>query len=115
MPPLEDLEFLPQPLVVETGVYRTNTRRNQNFDQIGYLAHDPRFPGPLAHRRAGFEKGGFDYGVFDFVGLIARALSTESMADSSPVEAKNYQRELMPLMVFATGQSTTDLSATAWP
>lgn len=84
----------------ETGVFRTNTRKNQTFDQIGLLAHDPRFPDPLAHRRAGFEKGGFDYGVFDFVGLIARALSTESMAAFSPVEAKNYERELLKKLDF---------------
>lgn len=64
-----------------TGVFRTNARRTQTYDQIGLVVHDLRLPTPDANADAGTTDDGFDYGVVDFVDLFAQALHGRSHAD----------------------------------
>ena len=62
-------------------VFTTNARANQTFDQIAFFngAAETRLPNDRWHERIG-EDGpdGFDYGVFDFAELFARALLNKS-------------------------------------
>lgn len=62
-------------------VFRTNARHNQTFDQIGFfLGKDERrlpndlWRGQMATRSPD-DSDGFDYGVFNFADLFARALT----------------------------------------
>ncbi len=64
----------------EADVFRTNARVSETFDQIAILRRDPRLPAPEANRTAGTARGGFDYGVFRFVDVFARALHGRDFA-----------------------------------
>jgi hypothetical protein len=57
------------------GALRTGARQTQTYDQIGIFAHDPGWPLSQANATAG-QNGpdAFDYGVFSFTELFARAL-----------------------------------------
>ncbi len=55
-------------------VFRTNARLTQTFDQIGLFFRDERLPPHGQNQTMGSRREGPDYGVFDFVGLFARAL-----------------------------------------
>lgn len=57
------------------GDIRTNVRRDQTYDQIAFFAHDPRLPTPDDNDTAGGGgPDGYDYGFFDFVELVRRAV-----------------------------------------
>ena len=62
---------------VAKKVFTTNARSNQTFDQIGFFlgAAEERLPNDLWKTRivAG-DPDGFDYGVFNFADLFARAI-----------------------------------------
>jgi hypothetical protein len=64
-------------------VYRTNARRDQTFDHIAFLAHDAWVPRHGANGDARHGGNGFDYGVFDYVDLIATALHGAPFAELS--------------------------------
>lgn len=53
--------------------FRTNARRDETFDQIGFFFRDRRFPAHAANARMPESPAGPDYGVFDFVQLFAQA------------------------------------------
>ena len=55
-------------------ILRTNAPRTQTYDHIGVIAFDERFPTWWENADAGRVAGGYDYGVFDFVGLFAEAV-----------------------------------------
>ena len=72
----------------ETGVvWRTNARKSETFDQIGLFFNDERFPGHDKNSLAGKDKP-FDYRVFDFVSLFARALYNKTTDKLTKEEAK---------------------------
>lgn len=55
----------------QTGVFRTNARRNQTYDQIAIFADDDRLPPSSQNSVAGLNGANkFDYGMFDFVQLF---------------------------------------------
>ncbi|MEE9615072.1 MAG: endonuclease/exonuclease/phosphatase [Thermodesulfobacteriota bacterium] len=58
----------------KAGVFRTNARLNQTYDQIGLFMHDKRLPNDKANDNAGKVEGEFNYGMFNFVDLFANAL-----------------------------------------
>lgn len=70
---------------------RTNARDNQTFDQIGFFrgAEERRLPNDLwkALIKAA-EPDGFDYGVFNFADLFARALKNKAYARLTKAEKK---------------------------
>jgi len=72
------------------GVFRTNARLNQTYDQIAVLRHDPRLPRPGDNEKAG-EMGpdGFDYGVFNYVDLFREALGIRPL-DAMDQEEKAH-------------------------
>ncbi len=59
------------------GLMRTNARKNQTYDQIGFFAHDPRLPRVPDNEGAGRIDGQYDYGMFDFVKLFVQSLHGE--------------------------------------
>ncbi len=55
----------------QPGVFRSNARRNQTYDQIALFATDRRLPPPQLNGQAGtLGANGYDYGMFDFVQLF---------------------------------------------
>lgn len=65
------------PHPVAKKVFTTNARSNQTFDQIGFFlgAEEGHLPNDLWKVRIGADKpDGFNYGVFNFADLFARAL-----------------------------------------
>jgi endonuclease/exonuclease/phosphatase family metal-dependent hydrolase len=55
----------------QPGVFRTNARRNQTYDQIALFATDRRLPPPQLNGLAGtLGANHYDYGMFDFVRLF---------------------------------------------
>ena len=60
---------------------RSNARLDQTYDQIAFVARDPRLPTPEVKAIAGAEPDGFDYGVFNFVELFSRALHDASFEE----------------------------------
>ena len=66
-------------------VFRTNARRDQTYDQIGFVAGDKRLPPPHENDTAG--QGGkdeFDFGMFDFVRLFLEAVPAATKPNSKP-------------------------------
>lgn len=56
------------------GGIHTNARRTSTFDHIAWVAHDTRLPRGRHNALAGtLGPDGFDYGMFDFVGLFEAA------------------------------------------
>ena len=58
-------------------LFRTNARSTQTYDQIAFFAApgETRLPSPEANSEAGIHgPSGYDYGVFRFTDLIAKAL-----------------------------------------
>lgn len=58
-------------------LFRTNARKDQTYDQIAVLSHDERLPAPGAKD----DPRGFDFGMFDFVELFARAVFDKPFDD----------------------------------
>ncbi len=56
------------------AVLTSNARLDQTYDQIAFVARDPRLPTPDVKSTAGQVPGGFDFNLFNFVQLFARAL-----------------------------------------
>ena len=55
----------------QSGVFRTNARRNQTYDQIALFATDRRLPPPQLNGQAGtLGANHYDYGMFRFVQLF---------------------------------------------
>ena len=72
-------------------VFTTNARSNQTFDQIGFFlgARERRLPNDLWKDKIGAgDMDGFDYGVFNFADLFARALKKTPYADLTTDEKK---------------------------
>lgn len=67
------------------AVFRTNARRDQTYDQIGFIAGDKRLPPPHENEAAGQgRKDDFDYGMFDFVRLFLNAVPAATKANNKP-------------------------------
>jgi hypothetical protein len=71
------------------GFLRTNVRQNQTYDQIAFFAHDERLPSPEDNDHAGSGPDQYDYGVFKFTDLIARALFSANF-DALPKKDQNW-------------------------
>jgi endonuclease/exonuclease/phosphatase family metal-dependent hydrolase len=72
-------------------VFTTNARSNQTFDQIGFFlgAKERRLPNDLWKARIGAgDLDGFDFGVFNFADLFARALKNKSYVSLTKAEKK---------------------------
>jgi endonuclease/exonuclease/phosphatase family metal-dependent hydrolase len=55
----------------QAGVFRTNARQNQTYDQIAIFADDDRLPPSSQNSLAGNDgANNFDFGMFDFVRLF---------------------------------------------
>ncbi len=74
-------------------VFRSNARRNQTYDQIGFVAHDPRLA-TLASAEAGRRPDGFDYGVFDWVGLFLEALPERAPEEGDRRQLREFLRSV---------------------
>lgn len=69
------------------GVLKTNARREEAYDQIAIFAHDKRLPSYVANKNAGETSAdGYDYGVFDFASLLAKALYNKIFEQLTPSE-----------------------------
>ena len=68
----------------EEGVFRTNARRNQTYDQIGLIASDRRLPPPHQNDEAGKINDRYDYGMFNFVKLFLDAVPEATKANGKP-------------------------------
>ena len=71
------------------GVFRTNARMSETFDQIGLFSRDPRLPTYADNPEMGTDARGPDYGVFEFVNLFSEALLDRPYEDLSPTEREN--------------------------
>lgn len=71
-------------------VFRTNVRKEQTYDQAAFFSRDTRLPRPGAE--AGSRPGGFDYGVFDFAGLMAEALLERPLEELTGRERTSFYR-----------------------
>ncbi|MEO1657860.1 MAG: endonuclease/exonuclease/phosphatase family protein [Pseudomonadota bacterium] len=69
-------------------VFRTNARKTQTYDQIAVLSHDKRLPAPGGRHLAGQDADGFNYGMFDFVELFARAVHGQRFSKLSEAKKK---------------------------
>lgn len=58
----------------ESEVFRSTARLTETYDQVAFVATDPRLPMSGANATAGNVPDGFDYGVFNFSDLFANAL-----------------------------------------
>lgn len=66
------------------GAFRTNSRSTETYDHIAFFSKDDRLPRGRHNRHASSDNpDGYDYGMFDFVGLFrdAGALSGNENAD----------------------------------
>lgn len=70
------------------GVFRTNARRDQTYDQIALFNRDKRLPGDKKNDTAGETPGEFDFGMFNFVDLFAEALHGKPLKDLSSTQKK---------------------------
>jgi endonuclease/exonuclease/phosphatase family metal-dependent hydrolase len=71
------------------GELRTNLRQTETYDQIGLFAHDERLPTPEQNQQAGsLGPSGYDYGVFDMVGLFSQALFERPIEELRAAESK---------------------------
>ena len=58
----------------QRGVFRTNARMTETFDQIGLFNRDSRLPTYMDNATMGTELRGPDYGVFEFCDLFSEAI-----------------------------------------
>ena len=71
------------------GVFRTNARLTETFDQIGLFFRDSRLPTHRDNAAMGKAAAGPDYGVFDFANLFAVALLHKTFARASKDEKRS--------------------------
>ena len=69
-------------------VWRTNARKSETFDHIGIFSNDDRLPDHTKNEQAGVS--GYDYRVFDFVSLFAKATLNKSPHELSKSEKKAF-------------------------
>ena len=68
------------------GVFRTNARMTETFDQIGLFNRDPRLPTYLDNVTMGAHLQGPDYGVFEFCNLFSEAVLDRPLEELSSTE-----------------------------
>lgn len=69
------------------GALKTSARLEDTYDQIGIFAHDKRLPTVESNWDAGKSgQDGYDYGVFDFSSLLAKALFGKTFNTLSKAE-----------------------------
>lgn len=75
----------------ELGELKTTARQKQTYDQIAIFIHDKRLPAYKENKKAG-QKGpdGYDYGVFKFTDLFAKALYDKEKFDSLLKKDQKY-------------------------
>jgi len=72
------------------GELKTNARQDQTYDQIAIFAHDKRLPTSDDNKKAGTGgKDAYDYGVFRFTDLFARAIHDGDFKDLSESKQKD--------------------------
>ena len=69
------------------GTFFTNSRENQTFDHIAYIADDNRWPRGRHNNQKGSETNGFDYQMFNFKELFMDA-GPGKKSDGSPYYEK---------------------------
>lgn len=74
----------------QNDVWRTNARKSETFDQIGFFFNDSRMPDYRQNDVAGTVENGFDYKIFDFVELFAVATQGKTVAQMSKEELKAF-------------------------
>ena len=78
------------PLLTEhptRGILKTNARREEAYDQIAIFTHDKSLPSYMANKNAGQTSADeYDYGVFDFASLLAKALYNKTFKQLTPLE-----------------------------
>ncbi len=80
------------------GMIRTNARSTETYDQMALFARDARLPGYEQNAQAGSAYNGWDYGVFNFVEMLSRAVYGESFdslfANERKELAKGFQWDI---------------------
>lgn len=72
------------------GVFRTNARLTQTFDQIGLFSRDSRLPTHTDNATMGSKAQGPDYGVFEFGNLFSEAILGRPYSELSSTEASDF-------------------------
>lgn len=80
--------FLDEHLVLKKHI-RTTVRKEQTYDQIALIFRDKRLPDYKQNAKAGDTLDGYDYGVFDFVEMIAQALYNTTYWNLSKANKKH--------------------------
>ena len=75
----------------QTEVWRTNARKSETFDHIGLFFNDSRFPNHTKNENAG--SNGYDYQVFDFVSLFAKATLNKTPQELTSSEKKAFYKK----------------------
>ena len=74
---------------------RTTVRQTQTYDQIALIFRDKRLPDYEQNAKAGKSKpDGYDYGVFDFVDMIAQALYKKKYKSLSESRKKHINERI---------------------
>jgi exonuclease III len=74
---------------------RTNVRQKQTYDQIALIFRDKRLPDYKQNAKAGKSKpDGYNYGVFNFVDLIAHALYKKKYKSLSKTNKKYIDKRV---------------------
>lgn len=73
----------------QDGVWRSNARKTETFDQIGLFFSDNRLPDHSKNDLAG-ESSDFNYAVFDFVKLFAKVIMKKSIGEMSSSKKKVF-------------------------
>lgn len=71
------------------GDIRTNARQNETYDQIALFSRDKRLPTYKDNAQAGTVVDGYDYGAFNFIEFIAKALYKKKASLLSKKELNN--------------------------
>ncbi|MEE9312565.1 MAG: endonuclease/exonuclease/phosphatase, partial [Planctomycetota bacterium] len=74
----------------QSSVFKTNSRLNQTYDQIGLFCTDPRFPDYAQNESMGDNLQGPDFGVFNFVELFSKALYGKKSASLTKAQKKMF-------------------------
>jgi endonuclease/exonuclease/phosphatase family metal-dependent hydrolase len=82
----------------QSGVFRTNARLSETFDQIGFFSRDQRLPTYDQNEKMPLGPDGPDFGVFNFVDLFSDALNGKPYSALSKEEkaafVKRFEHEV---------------------
>ena len=72
----------------QSEVWRTNARKSETFDHIGFFFNDGRLPDHTKNDAAG--KNNYDFRVFDFVKLFAKATENTTIDQMTSSQKKSF-------------------------